>query len=72
MADYVKEIIGLATRFAQVEQLKQTPEINDRILVGPDEDWEPLILSLAPTIGTMMTDDLSALLLNQNARRAYC
>lgn len=71
MSDYLKEVTDLATRFAQVGQLKQPPEVNDRILAGLGEDWEPLILSLAPTIGTMTTDALSALLLNQDARRAY-
>lgn len=68
MKAYLKDVTDLVTRFAQVGQPKQSSEINDRILAGPGEDWEPLILSLAPTIGSRMTDDLSALLLNQDAR----
>lgn len=71
MTDYLKDVTDLATRFAQAGQPKQPTEVNDRILAGLGEDWEPLILSLAPTLGTMSTDDLSVLLLNQDARRAY-
>lgn len=72
MTDYLKDVTDLATRFAQAGQPKQPTEVNDRILVGLGEDWEPLILSLAPTIVSMSIDDLSALLLNQDARCAYC
>lgn len=71
MVDYLKEVTDLATRFAQVGQLKQTAKINDRILAGLGEDWDPSILSLASTIGTMAIEDLNTLSLNQDAYRPY-
>lgn len=67
MTDCLKDVIDLATRFAQARQPKQPIEVNDRILARLGEDWRPLILSLAPTLGMMSTDDLFALLLNQDA-----
>lgn len=71
MEDYLKDINSLVTRFAQVEQLKQSSEINDRTHAGLDVDSEPLILFLTPTIRVMTIDDLYALLLNQDALHAY-
>lgn len=71
MTEYLKNVTDLANRFALLEQPKSMAELNDRALSSLDEEWEPLILSLAPTIATISTEDLSALLLNQEAHHAY-
>lgn len=38
MANYLKEVTDLATWFGQIGQPKSPAEVNNRILVGPDED----------------------------------
>lgn len=68
MVKYLKEVKDLATRFAWLGQLQSTGDANDRILSGLGNEWEPLILALAPSVSTSKTDDLSSLLLNQDAK----
>lgn len=71
MSDYLKEVKQLTIKFPLIGQQQLVHEINHRILSGLDEQWEPLILSLTPTMSTMATDNLSALLLQQEARRNF-
>lgn len=58
MEAYLKDVNELATCFAQFGQPKPSSEINDWILAGLGEDWEPLILSLTPMINSMTMNDL--------------
>lgn len=46
-------------------------QVNRCIVIGLGSDWEPLILALSPTLATMSTDELSALLLNNEDRRNF-
>lgn len=45
--------------------------VNERILADLRNEWESLILAFVPSLTIMMTDDLSSLLLSQDAQRAY-
>lgn len=63
MGEYLKEIGQLTMQFALTGHPQSVAEIDHRILSGLSEEWEPLILSLTPTLLTMTTDSLSALLL---------
>lgn len=71
MAEYLKDVTDLSTKFAQIGQPPSPGDVNDRILAGLGEEWEPLILALAPSLSTMTTDKLSSLLLNQDTRGSY-
>lgn len=71
MGDYLKEVQQLGTKLAIIGKPESPADVNYRILSGLGEEWEPLILSLAPTIATMITDNLSSLLLQQEARRNF-
>lgn len=64
-AEYLKETTDLCNRFAQLGQPKSVTEINDQLLAGPVDDWEPLCLALSPAIDSTTTESLSSLLLNQ-------
>lgn len=58
---------GSCHSVGQVGQPKSPAEVNDHLLAGVGEDWEPLILLLAPTLSVMSMDELPVLLLNQEA-----
>lgn len=61
----------LATSFAQIGKPKSVAQINRCILAGLGSDWEPLVLALSPSRTARSTDELSALLLNNEARRQF-
>lgn len=68
MAAYLIEVSNLVAWFAQLGCPKPIPKVNDCILSGLGDDWEPLCLTLAPTINAMTTNNLASLLLNQEAK----
>lgn len=71
MEHYLNAVKDLAIRFAQLGQPYPDSEVNDRILAGLGEEWEPLILALAPNLKNMSIDALSSLLLNQAAKKDH-
>uniref|UniRef100_A0A6V7QRN4 Uncharacterized protein n=1 Tax=Ananas comosus var. bracteatus TaxID=296719 RepID=A0A6V7QRN4_ANACO len=71
MIEYLKNVKQLATQFSLIGKPITPLQLNRRITTGLGTDWEPLVLALAPSLSTMNTNDLSALLLNQEARRKY-
>lgn len=71
MEHYLNAVKDLAIRFAQLGQPYPDSEVNDRILAGLGEEWEPLILALAPNLKNKSIDALSSLLLNQAAKKDH-
>ena len=73
MIDFVNSVKLLANKFAQIGKPKTAAKINCCFITGLGSDWEPLVLVLAlsPSLSAVSTNELSALLLNQEARRSY-
>ncbi|XP_020089021.1 uncharacterized protein LOC109714763 [Ananas comosus] len=71
MIEYLKNVKQLATQFSLIGKPIMPLQLNRRITTGLGNDWEPLIRALAPSLSTMSTNDMSALLLNQEARCKY-
>lgn len=60
-----------ATLFSLLGKPLSVLQTNRRITSGLGIDWEPLVLLLAPNLGTMSIKELCALLLSQEARRSF-
>ncbi|PKI78798.1 hypothetical protein CRG98_000865 [Punica granatum] len=71
MIEYLKNIKQLASRFSLLGKPLTSQQVNRRITSGLGVDWEPLVLALAPNLASMQIEELSALLLNQEARRQF-
>lgn len=71
MVDFIHSVKRLATSLAQLGKPKTAAQINRCIVTGLGSDWEPLILKLSPSLTAMSTDKLSAILLNNEARRKF-
>lgn len=71
MAEYLKQIMQLSEQFTLIGRPQSITKINHCIFSSLREEWEPLILYLAPTLPNMTIDNLSTTLLQQEARRNF-
>lgn len=71
MIDYIQSIKQLANHFTQLGKPKSMAKLNRCIITKPNIEWKPLVLALSPSLATMSTDKLFALLLNNEAQHNF-
>lgn len=71
MSDYLISMTKLAYWFTLVGKPKLATKIYELILPKLDEEWENLAIMLGPTMGQMIVEAFSTLLLSETTKKEY-
>lgn len=71
MIKYLKSVRNVVNQFAQIDKHVTPAYMNHYITTSVGSEWDPLILALALMMCSMPTDDLQALLLQEEAQHNF-